>query len=198
MKPTPLLPRPCPLPLTSLGLANSRCSWQSPKACLVDTALFAVAAPSAMTHFSPPFQAPMFLPSKRTIASEGGPPSVPGVTCFGFSQTMPLSYTLGWPASLSLGPNRPRSHSAQTARVARLPRSNGHRPARSLATRHFIEVLLSWWTRGREYCPYRMESAAEPTRAGLRPLSSSADCRDAPADAGEAEAGSSSCGTGRG
>src|SRR5207244_3039532 len=84
----PLLPRPCPLPLTSAGAAHSTCNWQSPKAFLVEMlpVPLTVATPSFTSHFAGPALSlchwDKSLPPKRTIASEGGGPAS---TIFGSS-----------------------------------------------------------------------------------------------------------------
>src|SRR5262249_55553782 len=57
-----------------------------------------------MIHLSPPFHFDRSLPSKRTIASDGGPLSFPGVTTAGSGQTMPDLYARG-----SWAPAGPRS-----------------------------------------------------------------------------------------
>src|SRR5687768_650442 len=90
----PLLPRPWPFPETFSGEAHSTCSWQSPNDCFdVTPPPRTVAKPSFTSHFSPPCQADMLLPSNSTIASDGGPPGGPGSTTFGSGQTLPLRYS---------------------------------------------------------------------------------------------------------
>src|SRR5262245_43272201 len=55
---------------------------------------FTVATPSFTSHLSPFSHFERSLPSKSTIASDGGSVSVfPGVTTFGSGQTMPLLYS---------------------------------------------------------------------------------------------------------
>src|SRR5579859_5151629 len=116
----PLLPRPWSLSCGGSGSAHSTCNWQSPKACLVLMSPVPGAttmAPSTVFHCAgPPFLLTHFersLPSKRTMASEGGLPgasgvlAVPGVITGGtgrlrsetFQRVRPGSRGALWPAT---------------------------------------------------------------------------------------------------
>ena len=151
MKPMPLLPRPWSLPLTILGEANSTCSWQSPKGCLVSIRLTAVVPPSSSTfHLSALFQASKFLPSNSTMASEGGPLSVPGVMSLGIGQILPSSKRLSW--------NSPRPL-VRNKKVATKPPSMNRAglPARRERTDFMGNILLLRRTDEKEHCAYRKE-----------------------------------------
>src|SRR5436190_21559493 len=92
---TPLLPRPCPLPLTSDGVANFRCNWKSPNSSLVRLTPVCVVSIklSSIFHCTSPFcpcHLEKSLPSTSTTASEGAGAIklkvLPGVTIGGFGR----------------------------------------------------------------------------------------------------------------
>src|SRR5205809_2998884 len=112
MRYTPLLPRPCPSPLTTDGAAHSTCSWQSPNSSFEKIPPCGVVSitPSSNFHFGSGLRSPRnldkSLPSNNTIASEGGPPTGPGSTTGG-----------SWSVLAASAAQRPLQQAARTRQV---------------------------------------------------------------------------------
>ena len=108
MNQMPLLPRSCELFVGGVGERNSRWSWTSPKLWRLTSVLSlpptrggTVSTPSLSVQAVPvPRHAASDVPSKRTIASDGGAPGAPpGVTTAGCGRS--ASCTRHWPPGSS-------------------------------------------------------------------------------------------------
>src|SRR4051794_17922515 len=102
---TPLLPRPWLCPFGGVGADHSMCNWQSPKLSFVLMSPWpTVATPFLTFQFSPFSHFDRSLPSKRTVASEGGSAFVlPGATTGGSCHSIPEWYSC---AKLQLAVNK--------------------------------------------------------------------------------------------
>ncbi len=119
-------------------------SCTSPNSALVVAPPLGEHQPSGeIVHLSPPCQASSDFPSKRTVASDGGPPAGPGSTTAGSGQTMPLLYSSTSNTPQATAGRDHNNRGSSTRRTRAVPRTGKRNMSGTRQERNGVKIVVS-------------------------------------------------------